>query len=158
MAYGLLPNKKQTTYKKFFKMVNHNLKNKVSTFNMDFEKATMNAAIAIFKCDICLCFFHFSQSGFRQVQLHGLTREWYDERFRFSFKMMQALAYIPVDDVVSGFEYLTSQAPPRYGIILKWLENNYIGKLKPNSRTSRIEPRFPIPMWNLHDRVKKGYF
>jgi hypothetical protein len=156
MVYGLLPNKKQTTYKKFFKMVNHNLKNKVSTFNMDFEKATMNAALKVFCCDICLCFFHFSHSGFRQVQHNGLTREWYDEKFRFSFKLTQALAYLPVDDVVTGFEYLTSQAPPKFGVLIKWLENNCIGKFKPNSRTSRVEPRFPIPMWNLHERVKKG--
>ena len=69
---------------------------------------------------------------------------------------MQALAYLPVDDVLEGFELLSNEAPSKFKPILVWLENNYIGKLKPNSRTSRVEPRFPIKMWNLHERVKKG--
>ena len=156
LAYGLLPNKKQATYKKFFKMVKHNLKNKVETFNMDFEKAAMNAAEKTFLCEILLCFFYFLQSGFRRVQYHGLVREWHDEQFRMSFKTMQALAYLPVDDVITGFELLSSEAPTKFKPILSWLENNYIGKFKPNSRTSRVVPRYPIKMWNLHERVKKG--
>jgi hypothetical protein len=73
-----------------------------------------------------------------------------------SFKTMQALAYLPVDDVITGFELLSSEAPPKFKPILSWLENNYIGKFKPNSRTSRVVPRYPIKMWNLHERVKKG--
>ena len=60
------------------------------------------------------------------------------------------------DDVIIGFDLLSSEAPPKFKQILNWLENNYIGKLEPNSRTSRVEPRYPIRMWNLHERVKKG--
>jgi hypothetical protein len=89
------------------------------------------------------------------MPIHRLNK---DIDIELYFKLTQALAYLPVDDVVTGFEYLTSQAPPKFGVLIKWLENNYIGKFKPNSRTSRVEPRFPIPMWNLHERVKKGLF
>jgi len=60
-------------------------------------------------------------------------------------------------NVIIGFDLLSREAPPKFKQILNWLENNYIGKLKPNSRTSRVEPRYPIRMWNLHERVKKGY-
>jgi hypothetical protein len=45
-----------------------------------------------FLFEILLCFFHFSHSGLRRVQYHGLVREWYDDKFRISFKTMQALA------------------------------------------------------------------
>jgi hypothetical protein len=61
-----------------------------------------------------------------------------------------------MDDVIIGFELLSSEAPPKFKPILSWLENNYIGKFKPNSRTSRVVPRYPIKMWNLHERVIKG--
>ena len=48
------------------------------------------------------------------------------------------------------------EAPNTFRPILNWLENNYIGKKDPNSQGSRLEARFPIRMWNLHDRIKKG--
>ena len=70
MVYGFLPSKKQTTYKIFFKMIKKsmqalNLSHTCETFNCDFEKAEMNAAHQVFKCEICGCFFHFSQSESR---------------------------------------------------------------------------------------------
>ncbi len=48
MAYGLLPNKKQTTYRKFFKLLKKHVPNSPETFNIDFEKAAMNAALKVF--------------------------------------------------------------------------------------------------------------
>jgi hypothetical protein len=107
MAYGLLPNKKETTYKKFFKMLKKIVPNAPETFNMDFEKAANNAARKIFKCFIHLCFFHFSQSGWRRVQINGLVKAWYEDDFRLSFKKIQALAFLPVHDVVEGFEIIS---------------------------------------------------
>ena len=60
MVYGFLPNKKQTTYKKFFNMIKKsmlvlNVSNTCETFNFDLEKAAMNAAHQVFKCEICGC-------------------------------------------------------------------------------------------------------
>ena len=107
MAYGLLPNKKQTTYHKFFKLLKKHVPNSPETFNMDFEKAAMNAAWKVFKCLICLCFFHFFQSGWRRVQFHGLVKSWYCDKFRFSFRKMQALAFLPINEVPQGFEILS---------------------------------------------------
>ena len=31
--------------------------------------------------------------------------------------------------------------------MLTYIECNYFGKLKPNSSTFRVQPRFPIPTW-----------
>ncbi len=60
--------------------------------------------------------------------------------------------FIPVDDVIIGFELHSSEAPPKFKPILSWLENNYIGKFKPNSRTSRVVPRYPM----LTTKLKYG--
>ena len=69
---------------------------------------------------------------------------------------MQALAFLPVADVVKGFESLKRSSPATFNPILIYLKNNYIGKLKPNSITFRIEPRFPIEIWNLFNRNIKN--
>ena len=156
LAYALLPNKNQVTYKKVFKMIKSYLKILPESINMDFEKAAMNAAKLVFKCKIYGCFFHLSQSFWRRVQKLGLVKKWYSSEFRNSFKKMQALAFLPVKDTVEGFEILKNSCPPSFNPLLVYLENNYIGKLKKNSLSFRVEPRFPIETWNLHNRVKKN--
>jgi hypothetical protein len=40
-------------------------------------------------------------------QFHGLVKSWYCEKFRLSFKKMQALAFLPINDVPKGFEILS---------------------------------------------------
>ena len=137
-------------------MIKAHLTNNPSFFNMDFEKAAMNAATLVFKCEIHGCNFHFSQNGFRRVQHHGLVKLWFKDAFRMTFKKVQALAYLPPKDVLKGFNIIEKESPKAFQPVLTWLENNYIGKLKKNSRTERVEPRFPIKIWNLHERVKKG--
>jgi hypothetical protein len=94
---------KETTYKKFFKMLKKFVPNAPETFNMDFEIAANNAARKIFKIFIHLCFFHFSQSGWRRVQINGLVKACYEDDFRLSFKKIQALAFLAVHYVVEGF-------------------------------------------------------
>jgi hypothetical protein len=71
------------------------------------KKSANNAARKIFKCFIHLCFFHFSQSGWRRVQINGLVKAWYEDDFRLSFKKIQALAFLPVHDVIEGFEIIS---------------------------------------------------
>ena len=73
-------------------MVRSYIKTSPNSINMDFEKAAMNAATSVFKCQIYGCFFHLSQSFWRRVQHLGLTKHWYCIDFRLSFKKMQALA------------------------------------------------------------------
>ena len=73
-----------------------------------------------------------------------------------AFKKLQALAFVPIRDVIKSFELLENSSPKTFKPMLKYFLNNYIGKFKKNSMTSRVEPRFPICIWNLHDRVKKN--
>ena len=61
--------------------------------------------------------------------------------------MLQALAYLPPDDVRSGFKLISLEAPKAMKPILAYIENNYIG-------TNTKPARFPITLWNLNYRVK----
>ena len=111
-------------------MIKHFAPNSPINFNMDFEKAAINAALLVFQCEISLSFFRFSQSCRRRVQIFGLVKQWYYEKFRLSFKKMQALAFLSERDVVRGFENFKINAPNNFKPILTWLENNYFGKKK----------------------------
>ena len=66
---------------------------------------------------------------------------------------MQALAYLPEKDVIDGFLWLKKNIQPNFEPMLNYLERIYIGKLRKGSKTARLEPRYPIPSWNLHNRV-----
>jgi hypothetical protein len=66
---------------------------------------------------------------------------------------MQALAFVPEDDVIEGFLFLQSSSPDKFKPILEYLEVYYIGQLVPLSRTIRQIPTFPIPTLNLYQRV-----
>jgi hypothetical protein len=92
------------------------------------------------------------------VQKKSLTIYNKESSFRKSFNMLQALAFLPEDDVIFGFDYLKSQINENFKDILKYVEKNYIGKLKigKDGEVTRANPRFPINSWNLHERVLKN--
>ena len=66
---------------------------------MDFEKAVMNAVTLLLKFIICRCFFHLSQNFFRKVLERNLIDYATDNEFRLYYKLMQALAFVPENDV-----------------------------------------------------------
>ncbi|CAF0918334.1 unnamed protein product [Brachionus calyciflorus] len=157
LIYALLPDKNKKTYEKLFNMILSLVKVHPNSLNIDFEKAVICAANKVFpNCLIYGCFFHLSQSFLRKVQKKGLINEYYsDDLFRKSYRMMQSLAYLPEKDMIEGFLFLSKSSPSSFKPMLNYLEKNYIGLLKPNSKTSRLKPRFPIQTWNLYDRVLK---
>ena len=152
MLYALLPNKKQVTYKKLFRVINELVTISPNSINLDFEIAAINAIKIVFKCKVYACYFHLCQSLWRRVQSSGQVKRWFDENFRVSFRRLQALAFIPVCDIIEGFEYIKQTAPCSFSNILHYFENNYIGHVKNGVRG---KPRFDIELWNLFDRVKK---
>jgi hypothetical protein len=76
-----------------------------------------------------------------------------DDEFRMSYKYMQALAFLPEDDVIDSFILVQQKSGEKFKPILDYLEDYYIGKLVTNSRSVRKEPMFPIPCWNLYNRI-----
>ncbi|CAF1060993.1 unnamed protein product [Brachionus calyciflorus] len=152
MLYTLLPKKKQVTYKKLFRVINELVTISPNSINLDFEIAAINAIKIVFKCKVYACYFHLCQSLWRRVQSSGQVKRWFDENFRVSFRRLQALAFIPVCDIIEGFEYIKQTAPCCFSNILNYFENNYIGHVKNGVRG---KPRFDIELWNLFDRVKK---
>jgi len=68
--------------------------------------------------------------------------------------MITALAFVPPEDVATRFEELSEELEttyPRSQPILDWLETFYIGMLRRDG--VRRSPVFPIPTWNIYNRV-----
>jgi hypothetical protein len=81
------------------------------------SKAVMNAASLVFgtECRINGCFFHFSQSIFRRVQTHGMFQDYFETKFRKTYKLLQALAFLPPDNVIEGFGMIRAQTTDKKG-------------------------------------------
>ncbi|CAF0990529.1 unnamed protein product [Brachionus calyciflorus] len=91
-----------------------------------------------------------------EIQTRGYIRTYaLDENFRFSFKLLQSLAFLQVKDVVTGSKLIRDFSPESFSPILNYFERVYTGKLIPFSKTQRTLAQFPIETWNLYDRVKQ---
>lgn len=155
MVYALLPNKTETTYIKLMQMVATSVKVEPKSITCDFEKAMISAIQDKFKTThVHGCFFHLSQSLFRNVQTKGLSEHFNNNKqFRDSFHFLQALAFVPPSFVVDAFAFIKQQCPAPFKLMCSYFEQFYIGRLKRDSKTFRDVPWFPIELWNVYDRV-----
>ena len=87
-----------------------------------------------------------------QIQLNGLVAQYQrDPEFALGMRMIPAIAFVPVDDVVDAFEILRGYLPDQAAPILDYFEA-YIGRPRPDG-DGRGNPLFPIAMWNVHVRT-----
>ena len=66
---------------------------------------------------------------------------------------MKSLAFSPINYVMEGFDYLKINSNHEFKPVLEYLEKNYIGKLKDNSKSIRMVQRYPIESWNLYSWI-----
>ena len=140
LAFGLLPIKKTKTYKAFFHLIKNLITSMPQSFNVDFELATFNAVKEVFgpNIEIYGCYFHLSQSFFRNVQLKGFINYFRnDKEFRKCFNLSQALAFLPIKDVKTGFDFLKQYVHENcksYSEMLIYIETYYIGSFDKPAR------------------------
>ena len=75
-----------------------------------------------------------------------------DSIFSYNVKMLVALAFVPLSDVVNAFNTLVAEMPEQLDPIIDYFEKNYIGVAH---RRGRRPPRFPLELWNVNDRVEE---
>lgn len=155
-VFGLLPNKKQETYLRFFNA----LKECIPGFSptnclSDFEVGLQNSVKIVFpNIEVHGCLFHLSQSVHRKICELGLKGRYNtDKTFQLKIKSFCALAFIPESDVVLAFEGLTDDIdiPSEF---VTYFESTYIGSIQGRgNRQKRSSPTFPIQTWNVTKRV-----
>jgi hypothetical protein len=81
------------------------------TIMTDFEIAMINGILIEFQQTAHRgCFFHLCQSIFRHIQENGLKGEYEpNPEVALTLKLLPALAFVPTQDVVEGFEHLCDQ-------------------------------------------------
>ena len=120
---------------------------------IDYEQSCIGALPIVFpNVTVIGCLFHLCKSIYRRVQAEGLQQQYIDEEdFRTNIRMIPALAFVPIDDIIPAFERLSQHFQDDAQTILDYFEANYIGILR---RGRRRRPLFAHALWNIHGRVQ----
>ena len=112
LMYTLLPSKSEIIYLKLFKMFQEMQNFEPKDITVDFELAVTNALLKIWpNIIINYCWFHYSQSLWRNIQLKNLAKDYLkDPMVRTLFKYFKFLPFIPPADVVKAFKQIKSYA------------------------------------------------
>ena len=134
-VYALLPNKRKETYVRLFRQIKSWLDVAgrqwlFESFLSDYEHGTFNAVLEVFLgIGEEGCFFHLCKRLDFQVKRFGLmTKYQMDDEFKLRVKMLAALAFVPVSDVISTYEslavtFLDDELP-----LLSYFELTWIGQ------------------------------
>ena len=165
-VYALLPGKKKETYIELFRQVSFLTNDKMcpTSFMMDFELAQKQAVEVIFpQAHISACLFHLSQNILKKVQdAHMIKLFRKDQSFSENCKMIAAIAFVPLDEVLNAFETLAAWEGLHEKIdpIMSFFEDSYVGSLQTRKRgrkrVQRKAPHFPQEFWNVHLRITEG--
>ena len=150
-VYALLPSATQETYNRLISQLkNANSNLSPASIMTDFELSAVNAFKHHFpESKPKGCFFHFCQSLWRNIQGNGLQHRYEnDKEFAIQLRMVAALAFVPVSDVVSSFEQLLDFLPENSQPFLDYFEDTWIGR---PYRHGRRPPRFPHNLWNCYE-------
>jgi len=152
----LMPDKREITYDRALKELKKLIPN-ISPSNVmtDFERALYNTCQRNFENVASSgCFFHFCQNVYRKIcELGYKVKYSTDGTFQNKIKMFCALAFLPEEDVIEGFQYLSEdeEIPIEF---VSYFELNYIGVMR--GRKRRDSPLYPVSFWNVNKRVTEG--
>jgi len=77
------------------------------------------------------CLFHFGQCVWRHVQNNGLSKKYQEnDDFRSNIKKLIALAYLPLDDIIKGFDLVAAEFDDDADDFLDYFEKTWIGEPK----------------------------
>ncbi|XP_068206482.1 uncharacterized protein [Palaemon carinicauda] len=127
--FVLLPDKSQVTYSRLFSALK-DLRSSLQpeTLMVDFEK-------------------HIVDLGLK-------SRYQTDAEFNNKIKCFTALAFLPVQDVIDGIIELSHDDDLPQELV-SYFETHYIGGERGRGeRRQRVEPTFPIALWNVFERIE----
>ena len=127
LVYSLVANKAEKTYAKFFNMLIEN--DEIPTVEpkrivIDFEKSIINAIKKTMpKSTISCCYFHFSQSMWRNVQNKGLVGLFDENKSaRQTIRRIMVIPFIPKKETIKVFQQILNSAPSELSEFLIYFE------------------------------------
>ena len=167
VVYTFLQRKSQETYEELLNaIVNYceqlNLAPDPDYIITDYENSVIQAIPAVLRnhVETAGCFYHLTQATWRKVQELGkVNRYKTEEEFQHFCGMLDGLAFLTVDDVVDGFEYIRTIAPYDTEDLLAFFDSTYVNgifRARQNGNDVQVRhvlPRFPPNKWNVHERT-----
>ncbi|CAF4657391.1 unnamed protein product [Rotaria socialis] len=149
LVYGLLIGKSAEDYNLLFEKVSKQDNFQPESIMTDFETGTIKSVKDMLPNILHRgCLFHFSQAVCRQVQSKGLTTKYNeDEVFRLNVKQLIALAFAPLDQIITSFDLICDQFDDDVDDLVEYFEKNGLVNRKEE------KPQFDHKLWNIHDRV-----
>ena len=107
----------------------------------------------------------------RNIQSNGLSKKYNDDEvFRINVKKLIALAFVPLCDVINGFELVAGDLEDDAEEFLDYFEKTWVGEPQKRGKSKdyylctfqhfnlflgvgRKKPLFDHKIWNIHDRV-----
>ena len=129
LLYNLMQRQMQSSYEELFSVIVDKCNADPSTIVVDFEKAVHQAIINMFGNEVNIhgCFYHLTQSTWRKIQNLGLSDSYKnDDNIRLFCGQLDALAFLPIDKVKEGMEYLKKNCPPGAEDLVEYFDNTYV--------------------------------
>ncbi|KAH7714763.1 hypothetical protein AAVH_17868 [Aphelenchoides avenae] len=168
-VYVLLPNRLEATYRRAFRAIfgTPELTDVAPTsYLTDFEKALQNVLKEMFpRARGRLCHFHQCQAYFKNIQKKGLLPLYEIEEVKVMLRCYGALALLPVDDVINGYNVVTralkalvpAKIPSCYRDRLNayctYIRKTYIGTVVGNRL---VRSRYDYSNWNCFEQTVHG--
>ena len=70
--------------------------------------------------------------------------------------MLDGLAFLPVGDVTAGMECLNRIAMLEAAGLVDYFDSTYVNGAYLQLQQRRLRPRFPPPVWNVHEATING--
>lgn len=156
LVFCITKHKNEATYDAIWTFLKNEKNLNPASLLVDFERAALNSIKRHFpQSQIGGCLFHFGQCVWRRIQAEGLA-SWYAAcpENALLIKSLQALAFVPLQDVNNTFEQFTAALDEEMDEILEdfltYFEATWIGIVQ---RGRRRRPAFPQELWNVYERV-----
>ena len=102
------------------------------------------------------CFYHLSTNIWKRIQ-EFVLQQWYkgDQKFALYLTLLSAIAFLPPNCLIRGFEELADHLRNVYNgavdDLLEYFEYTYIGRYWGNALCRQAS--FPIQFWNIFHRT-----
>lgn len=137
IVYGLLPNKSENTYIRFFTLLKEKLGMNIKQFKCDYEVAVMNAVMHVFpEAEIFGCLYHFQKAIRKMAEDIGLYFDTREGR-----KLIRLICNLPLIPAEKLWEAWTS-------ILNTVQENNEV----------KIFKNYFLKYWILDEQVSIAHF
>jgi len=129
---------------------------------VDFERAAINAFTSAYPtASVRGCYFHLCQSVLRKVNDVGLKVQYeMDNEVRRFIRCFPALAFVPPENVLEGFEILVETMPQGFDHLdelVTYFEHTYVRGRRHRGRGDNYGPAlFPVALWNQHTAGADG--